>query len=87
MRTPNERRRNARKSHGAAALRPAKRAATDGDARAAKVIIDLVGGMDADKTEDNDKNGVIEIPAVNLSEFEQLKEQEMRRLEEAEHNE
>ena len=52
-------------------------AATDGDARAAKVIIDLVGGMDADKTEDNDKNGVIEIPAVNLSEFEQLKEQEM----------
>ena len=62
-------------------------AATDGDTRAAKVIIDLVGGMDADKTEDNDKNGVIEIPAVDMAGFEQLKEQEMRRLEEAEHNE
>ncbi len=62
-------------------------AATDGDARAAKLVIDLVGGMDTDKTEDNDKNGVIEIPAVDMAAFEKLKERELQRLEEAERDE
>lgn len=61
-------------------------AATDGDARAAKIIIDLVGGMEPEKS-DNDinKNGVIEIPAVDMTEFEKLKQQELEKMEAAEH--
>lgn len=60
-------------------------AATDGDARAAKIIIDLVGGMEPEKSDnDTNKNGVIEIPAVDMTEFEKLKQQELEKMEAAE---
>ena len=60
-------------------------AATDGDARAAKIIIDLVGGMEPEKSDnDTGKNGVIEIPAVDMAEFEKLKQKELEKMEAAE---